>query len=362
MKVVQLLPELNEGGVERGVVELNREFVKQNIESTVISSGGKLAPQIEKDGGLHVNFDVCSKNPFTFFFRAYKLRKILKDLKPDILHVRSRVPAWLVHFANKSLHVKIVSTVHGFNSVGRYSKIMQEADSVICVSMAVKEYIVKNYKTDSKKITVIPRGVDLDVFNEDNLDFEFIKKFKKEHNLENSFIISSVGRITQLKDYETFIEAFSLLTKEISNAKALIVGGVREDKKEYFETLKDKVKVLGLESKIKFCGSISKIAEIYSLSDVVVSSSKKPEAFGRSVAEAIALNTPVVASNHGGVLDIICEGINGHFTPVQNPQKLKEAILKASELEFDGFSYIKKNFSLKQMVEKTIEVYKKVLI
>ena len=102
MRVIQLLPELNEGGVERGVVELNREYSKLGMESIVISNGGKLSNQIDLDGGKHITFDVCSKNIFTAISRVFKLRKILEELKPDILHVRSRVPAWLVFFANKS--------------------------------------------------------------------------------------------------------------------------------------------------------------------------------------------------------------------------------------------------------------------
>ena len=143
MIVVQLLPELNEGGVERGVVELNREYVKLGITSFVISNGGKLENQINIDGGTHIKFDVCSKNIFTVISRINGLKKILKDIKPDIIHVRSRVPAWLIFFANKSLGIKVVSTVHGFNSVGFYSSIMQKADAVICVSNSIKEYIQK---------------------------------------------------------------------------------------------------------------------------------------------------------------------------------------------------------------------------
>lgn len=359
MKIVQLLPELNEGGVERGVVELNRELVKNGYKSVVVSNGGKLTSQIQKDNGEHTQYNICSKNIFLSIFRIFGLRKILKSIKPDILHVRSRVPAWLVYFANKPLGIKVVSTVHGFNSVSRYSRIMQEADEVICVSEAIKKYIKKNYNTSENKITVIPRGIDLEVFNENSLDFEFIKKFKKEYDLENSFIVTSVGRITQLKCYEDFIDAIFLLKKSIPNIKGVIVGGVREDKKEYFESLKSRVEKHGLVSNIKFTLSQTKVAEIYSISDVVVSTSKKPEAFGRSVAEAIALNTPVVATNHGGVLDIIKEGVNGYFTPTDNPKLLSDNILKASELSFDGYGYIKENFSLEQMVEKTIKVYKK---
>jgi len=360
MKIVQLLPELNEGGVERGVVELSREFTKKSLKSYVISAGGKLENNIEQDGGIHIKFDVCSKNIFTIFSRVSKLKKILKEINPDIIHVRSRVPAWLVFLANKSLGFKIVSTVHGFNSVGFYSSIMQKADAVICVSNSIKEYIQKNYNTNENKITVISRGIDLEVFNPQNIDKDFIENFKINYRLEDKFIVTSVGRVTQLKDYETFIKAISLVKNDKPNIIGLIVGGVRSDKEEYLHSLKKLIKELNLKENILFTGSQSNIAEIYDLSDVVVSSSKKPESFGRAVAEAIALNTPVIATNHGGVKDIIRENINGFFFEVGDERKLCENILKAQTLKFDGFEYISKTFSLKNMLEKTIEVYKKV--
>ncbi len=359
MKIVQVLPELNEGGVERGVVELNREFVKKGIESFVISLGGKLENQINLDGGTFIKFDVCSKNIFTTISRINSLKKILKELKPDIIHVRSRVPAWLVYFANKRLNIKVVSTVHGFNSVGFYSSIMQKADAVICVSNSIKEYIQKNYQTPQSKITVIPRGIDLELFNPSNLDEDFINEFKEKYDLKDKFIISSVGRVTQLKDYETFIKAINLVKKEIPSLKALIVGGTRSDKEDYLNSLKTLIKELNLEDNIIFTGSQSKIAEIYALSDVVVSSSKKPESFGRAVAEAIALNTPVVATNHGGVKDIIIENQNGFFFEVGDDKSLANNILKSKKLSFDGYNYISNNFSLENMLDKTMVVYKK---
>ncbi|MBP7783918.1 MAG: glycosyltransferase family 4 protein [Aliarcobacter sp.] len=361
MRIVQVIPELNEGGVERGVVELNREFVKKGIESFVISAGGKLENQINIAGGNHVKFDVCSKNIFTAFKRVNGLKKILKEIKPDIIHVRSRVPAWLVYFANKKLNIKVVSTVHGFNSVGFYSSIMQKSDAVICVSNSIKEYIQKHYKTSENKITVIPRGIDLELFNPKNIDETFIENFKKEFNLKDKFIVSSVGRVTQLKDYETFIKAILILKKEIPNIVGLIVGGVRSDKEDYLNSLKSLIKELDLEENIIFTGSQSKIEQIYALSDVVISSSKKPESFGRAVAEAICMNKPVIATNHGGVKDIIIENENGFFFEVGNDKELANNILKSKKLNFDGYGYISNNFSLGNMLNRTIKVYFKLM-
>lgn len=356
MKIVQLLPELSEGGVERGTVELARELVKKGFESIVISNGGKLVEELEKEGSKHIKFDICSKNPFNAFFRAWSLKKNLKELKPDILHVRSRVPAWLVYFANKSLKIPLVSTVHGFNSVSSYSKIMTNADKIVCVSSSIKEYIQKNYETKEEKITIIPRGIDLVKFNPNNLDESFIKEFKEKYDLKDKFVISTVGRITQLKDLETFIKAIAIIQKEFPNVVGFMVGGVREDKQKYFEKLKNIID--SLNANIIFTGSQNNVAEIYHLSDVVTSTSKKPESFGRSVAEALALNTPVIASNHGGVKDIIAENVNGYFVGIGDENNFAKQIIKAKNLKFDGFNYVKDNFSLEQMVEKTVKIYK----
>lgn len=359
MKIVQLIPELNEGGVERGVIELSRELAKQGFESVVVSNGGKLVSELEKDGAQHIKVDICSKNPFSAPFRILKLYRTLKEISPDILHIRSRVPAWMVFFANKWLKLPVVSTVHGFNSVSFYSRIMTKADRVICVSGAIKSYIQKHYNTNESIITVIPRGVDLTRFNPNALDAEFVNSFKKKWQLDGKFVISSVGRITQLKDLETFIKAIALLKETEPNTIGLIVGGVREDKQDYFKSLQALSNSLNLGHHIHFCGSTEKVAEIYHLSDVIVSSSKKPESFGRSVAEALALNTPVVATNHGGVLDIIQEGENGYFFEIGCEEELKTKILQAMGLRFDGFGYIAKNFSFEQMYEKTVEIYMK---
>lgn len=358
MKIVQLIPELHEGGVERGVIELSRELVKLGFESVVISNGGKLVSQLERDGALHVKLDVCSKNIFTAPWRIFQLYKTLKTLNPDIIHARSRVPAWIAYCANKFLNIPFVTTVHGFNSISAYSRIMSQGDHVICVSNAIKTYIQKHYNTPENKITVIPRGIDLEKFNPNNVDAVFIDTFKTQFKLHDKWIISTVGRITQLKDLETFIQAIAILKKDFPNVAGLIIGGVREDKQNYFSSLQSLVASLHVQEEVHFCGSTDKVTEVYALSDVVVSSSKKPESFGRSVAEAIALNTPVVATNHGGVLDIIEEGVHGYFTSIGNAPDLAQNIAKAKNLQFDGYSYIGEHFSLEQMIEKTIKSYR----
>lgn len=362
MRVVQLLPELNEGGVERGVVELNREMVKRGIDSWSISAGGRLVKQLEADGGHHVSFDLAGKNPVTVASRVFGLRRILRELQPDVIHARSRVPAWLAWFANRRLGIPFVTTVHGFNSVNRYSRVMTTGDRVICVSGAIRDFVLKNYPVRAEKLVVIPRGVALDQFDPQQLDQAFMSEFRCRYSLLGKFVVTAVGRITQLKDLETLISALALIKQTEPNVVGLIVGGVRADKRDYFAKLQKQVADLQAEVYVHFVGSQDKVAEIYALSDVVVSSSKKPESFGRSAAEALAMNVPVAASAHGGITDIVLPGITGQLFPPEDIEGLVDAVLSCRKLDVSGLrKFICEKFSLQQMTESTLAVYQNVL-
>lgn len=362
MHIVQVVPELNQGGVERGVVEFSRELIKRGHQSTVISAGGKLVEQVEQDGGRHITLDVCSKNPLTAPFRIHQLRAALSELNADVLHARSRVPAWLCWFANKKLRIPFVTTVHGFNSVSKYSEIMATGEAVICVSHPIKKYIQENYGTPDEKITVVHRGIDPAEFDPAKLNQDWINSFKDEFSLNGKFIATSVGRITELKDYETFIRAIAACAEQIPDIKGVIVGGVRHDKQNYFQRLETLVKELHAEDQIVFAGSHSHMPEIYALSDLLVSCSKKPESFGRTLIEAMAMNTPVIATRHGGALDIIQENKNGHlFTPGDAGQ-LSDAILDLTKsAPSDLRDYALSHFTLDAMVNQTLTVYSRLV-
>ena len=358
MRIVQLLPELNEGGVERGVVDFNRELVQRGHQSLVISAGGKLVPLIEEAGGRHLQGEVASKNVVSAWPRVLQLRRVLRELRPDIIHARSRVPAWLAWLANRPLGLPFVTTVHGFNSVNAYSRVMTFGDRVICVSGAIREHVSKHYQVPESKLRVIPRGIDLEQFDPDRLDQAFLAEFSQRYQLSGRCVISSVGRVTQLKDYETLIAALVALKPKIPELTGLIVGGVREDKQEYFARLQTQVREAGAEDYIHFTGSQSKVAEIYALSRVVVCSSKKPESFGRAAAEALAMNVPVVATGHGGILDIVIEGQTGYLFTPGDASTLAARLQQAAQQQWSGLRpFVVKNFSLKQMVEKTLAVY-----
>jgi len=362
MHVVQLLPELHEGGVERGVVEINRELVRRGVTSSVISRGGRLAAEIEAAGGRHVPLDICSKNPLTALWRARLLRQALTVLRPDLVHVRSRVPAWLLRIANRRLLLPVVSTVHGFNHVSAYSRIMTRADRVICVSQAICDHLQQHYKLPASVMRVIYRGVDETLFDSARLDAEFMARFRREHDLSGRFVATSVGRITPLKDYETFIRGVAAALQEVPDLVGVIVGGTRMDRGGYEARLHALVRELGIGSAIRFVGSQGAMPEIYAMSGVIVSCSAKPESFGRTLAEALAMDRPVIATAHGGALEIVRDGQNGLLFPPGDTAALARCLVAVRQRAFTGLrADALSRFSLANMVENTLAVYHEVL-
>lgn len=364
IRVVQLLPELNEGGVERGVVEINREFVGLDVESHVVSRGGKLVPVIESDGGVHHSFDICSKNILTAPGRSWGLRRILSSIDPSVIHARSRVPAWLVWFANKKLKLPLVTTVHGLNSVNPYSKIMTCGQRVICVSEVIRDYVVKHYQTNPEKIRVIQRGVDMDYFDPRNANQEIVQKLCNSLGLEGKTVIASIGRITRLKDYETFIKAMARITRAHPETVGLIVGGYREDKAQYFHSLKKLAVDERVSNNIVFAGSQSDMRSIYSLSDVIVNASLKMGNMGRTVVEALAMGKPVVATTFQGLRNLVEDGVNGHVIENRDIDGLVSAIghiLNADYNLDDIRRTVPFEYTLECMVSQILDVYREVI-
>lgn len=363
MRIVQILPQLNDGGVERGTMESSRIYSQDGHESIVISAGGKLVTTIESDGGQHIHLDVCNKNPFTFLWRAYQLRRTLKRLHPDVVHIRSRVPGWLFRWANRTLRIPTVTTLHGLNSVNGYSKIMVNYDRVICVSKKGIQYIKQHYQTPDEKIRLIHRGIDPKTFDPATLDCSFQETFLQTFNLTGRTLITMVGRISELKGCDVLIKALAELKDAYPHLTVLLVGGIQRGQEAYGERLHALVAEHKLTDRVIFAGSQNHVAELYDLSTIICScNTKKPESFGRSVAEAIAMNRPVIAAAHGGVLEIIKDGKTGIFVPPGDTHALAEAIKVALERPWEGLREdILENFILQRMVDATLAVYQEVI-
>jgi glycosyltransferase involved in cell wall biosynthesis len=298
--VAQLLPRMEEGGAERGVVDLAREH-GDAVRHVIISENGRLVSDALLAGARHLSLPMASKNPLTVPGRVRLLRKTLESIAPDIVHVRSRLPAWLHHFANRQLRLPTVSTVHGINSVSAYSRIMVRADAIICPSAAVATHIQRHYLVLAKKITVISRGVDVEYFDSTAVNAMVVEKLREEWGAAGRRVVLHVGRLAEQKGHDVLLRALALMPARAGWLAVFAGGGVLKRRRRLVALARR----LGVADQVRFVGGRRDIREVYALADVVVSCARKPESFGRTMAEALAMNKSVIATAHGGALDII---------------------------------------------------------
>ena len=365
MKVMQLLPELNSGGVERGTLEIARALVAEGHESLVVSNGGRLVAQLEAEGSKHLTLAI-HKKALSSLWQIRPLRQLIEQHQPDIVHVRSRVPAWLTHFALKGIPATrrphLISTVHGFYSINRYSQIMTRAEKVIAVSDSVVKYITDNYKNcPAQDIVRIYRGIDPAAFPHGyQPSVQWLNQtFKDFPELENKFLLCLPGRITRLKGHETLIELVEKLQQHYPNLHAVVVGGADPKKAAYLKEMQDTIQSKGLSDKITFVGHRSDIREWLAFSDVVLSLSNQAETFGRTALEALSVGTPVIGWNRGGVAEILSQVYPQGLIAVDD----HAALFNAVKQHIDEPQQVKPvtMFSLKEMCDQTLNLYKQVL-
>ena len=318
LKVLQLLPALDSGGVERGTLEIARALVLAGHESVVLSKGGRLVEQLQAEGSRHIARDLGRKSPTTFLhYRA--LRKLFEAERFDIVHARSRLPAWVAWLAWRGMPAdarpRFVTTVHGMHSVSRYSAIMCAGERVIAVSDTVRDYLRSHYPPTrwphlaDEHITVIPRGIDPAEFPRDYPPSdEWLARFHAEFpQIGQRKVLTLPGRLTRLKGHHDFITLVARLVAEGVDVIGLVVGGEDPKRPGYAKEIRARVQAEGLAGRILFTGHRSDVREIYSVSDCVLSLSSTPESFGRTVLEPLAMGRPVVGYAHGGVAEILAE-------------------------------------------------------
>lgn len=318
LKVLQLLPALDSGGVERGTLEIARALVAAGHESVVLSKGGRLVAQLQAEGSRHIARDLGRKSPTTFLhYRA--LRRLFEQERFDIVHARSRLPAWVVWLAWRGMPADarphFVTTVHGMHSVSRYSAIMCAGERVIAVSDTVRDYLRSHYPPTrwphlaDERITVIPRGIDPAEFPRDYVPSdEWLARFHAEFpQLGGRKVLTLPGRLTRLKGHHDFITLIGKLLAEGRDVVGLIVGGEDPKRPGYAKEVRERVQAEGLGEHIVFAGHRSDMREIYAISDCVLSLSSTPESFGRTVLEPLAMGRPVVGYAQGGVAEILAE-------------------------------------------------------
>ena len=367
LKVLQLLPALDSGGVERGTLEIARALVAAGHESVVLSKGGRMVEQLQHEGSRHLARDLGRKSPATFLqYRA--LRRLFEAERFDIVHARSRLPAWVAWLAWRGMPAgarpHFVTTVHGMHSVSRYSAIMCAGERVIAVSDTVRDYIRTHYPPSrwphlaDERITVIPRGIDPAEFPRDyQPSDEWLVRFHAEFpQIAGRKVLTLPGRLTRLKGHHDFISLVARLVGEGLDVAGLIVGGEDPKRPGYAKEIRARVQAEGLGERIVFTGHRSDVREIYAVSDCVLSLSSTPESFGRTVLEPLAMGRPVVGYAHGGVAEILGElfpqGAVGKGDVAAATQRAQDVIAgRTPVVEFNT------RFLLERMQAQTLAVY-----
>lgn len=335
LTVLQVLPDLNGGGVERGTLEIAGELLRRGHRSLVVSAGGRLVEPLEQAGAKHVSWPIGKKSPWTASY-VFRLRSLLLRERVDVLHVRSRVPAWVCWLAWKSLpeavRPRFVTTVHGLYSVSRFSAIMASGEAVIAVSRSIADYIRASYPgTDVSKITVVPRGIDPQEFPHGlTPSAEWQQRWSAEfpETIGRQWL-TLAGRLTRLKGHEDFLYMLVGLRAKGLDIHGLIVGDADPRRAGYADELRRRVAELGLADRVTFTGHRSDIREVYAASRAVFSLSTQPESFGRTVLEALAIGTPVIGYDHGGVGEILRDLFPDGAVPLSD---IPQLVLRTSEL------------------------------
>ncbi len=371
MTVVQLLPELQSGGVERGTLEIAAGLAAAGHRSIVVSGGGRLVAQLEQDGSRHVQMPVGSKSPVCLPC-VWRLRQLLIREKADILHLRSRMPAWVGLAACATIpppmRPRVVTTFHGFYSVKAYSAVMTKGDRVIAVSQLVAHHIQSQYHVPRNRIAIIHRGVDEAAFCPDRVSADRVAALRHQWQLSAAGgpTILLPGRITELKGHDVFLNSLSRL--QHLPWQAVCVGG-SENKRHHHLSLIRLADTLGIGNRVRFVGHCSDMPAAYLAADIVVSaSSTKPEAFGRVSIEAQAMGKPVVATAHGGSLETVRDGHTGWLVPPGNAAAMSAALAEAighpdtcRRFGENGRHWIAERFTARQMCDRTMALYRRLL-
>lgn len=374
--ILQVIPALESGGVEIETLEIANAIIAAEGKALIASRPGKIASDALARGIELKNLPLDTKNPF----QIYKNTKLLKDLilkeKVDIVHVRSRAPAWSVYKAARELNIPFVTTYHAayssktsFKSL--YNSVMAKGDRVIAISQFILDHLTEKYSKnawfDPSKIRLIHRGVDFHYFDPSTISFQDVQQLRENWGISpGTRIILLPGRISRTKGQDLLIKALSLM-KHI-NVTTIFVGSA-QGHESYRDNLLHLASSLGLEDRVKWVPPCLNIAVAYQLTDMVVCPSLVPEGFGRVLTEAQAMKKPIIASDHGAAREVIVDRETGWLTPPGDAKALAKAIDYAFDLPQKSFQEmgekgrdrVKASFSKEAMSSKTIALYQELL-
>jgi len=369
--VMQIIPSLESGGVEQGTIDLANFIADKKLGSYVVSSGGKMLTLLDNNV-KHFQLPVNSKNFISMPLIARKLNKLIIQNNINIVHVRSRAPAWILQFINKKKFISVSTfhNVYGAQNLFKagYNKSLSKVDHITAISKYVKSEIEKTYNIDSKNIKVINRGIDTDFLNPDNYNNDKFINFLTEYNISSDKkIILYPGRLTYWKGQIEFLKVIELLNDV--NLKFYFVG---DDKnKSYTSKLLKEIKKKKLENKCKIVGNLSKenLKFMYRCSEIVISAPIQPEGFGRTISESLAMKKIILCYNYGGAKDQIINLDDIYKVNPKNIEEMKNKIIEALRLSREdkvkitskAREYVVKNFSKEKMVNDYLKYYKNIL-
>ncbi len=379
INVLQVIPKLGYGGAETGCYDIAHYLSEQNCGSYIATSGGELLKFVKKNKVGIFKLPVHSKNPFLIFLNSLLLSIYIIVKKINIVHARSRAPAWSCYLACLITNRVFVTTFHGtYNYKSKlkkiYNSIMLKSKLTIAGSNFIFSHINENYNeflNKKKKLRVIFRGINIDYFNQKNISILKQEKLKKEWSLDqNKFTILMPGRLTYWKGQEKFIEALNILSEDynVTNFQAILLGS-DQGRKVYYKRLFSLVERYSLTKKIKFISHCKEMPLAYSLADVVVSASIEPEAFGRVAVESQAMGKPIIASNIGGSKETVLNKKSGFLYKHDDPRELAKNLntviqLNQEELKLmgnEGRKNVSKKFDVEVMCDSNLREYKKLL-
>ncbi len=370
--VLQVLPALNTGGVERGTVDIAEAIVAAGGRALVASRGGRMAHDLQRVGAEHVELPLQSKNPIIMHANIDALAALIGAEGVDIVHARSRAPAWSAYYACRRMKARFVTTFHGTYNFRTpikkfYNSVMTKGDRVIAISRFIADHIERHYKVEKRRIRVIHRGADLRYFDPRIVPAARVIKLATDWRLPDDVpVVMLPGRLTRWKGQALLIDALSRLDNP--NVRCLIVG---EDRSGggYRRELERRVTAKGLENVVHFVGDCTDMPAAYMLADVVVSASTDPEAFGRVMVEAQAMGKPIVAAGHGASRELVIPDQTGWLFQPGDADSLSIALDHALSLETGqretladaAIRNVQDNFSTELMCVKTLDVYRELL-
>ena len=379
LNVLQVIPKLGYGGAETGCYDIAHYLTENECGSFLATSGGELLKFVKKDKVKILRLPVHSKNPVLIIFNALVLVIYIIINRINIIHARSRAPAWACYFACLLTNRVFVTTFHGtYNFKSKFKKfynsIMLKSKLTIAGSNFIFSHINENYSeylNKEKKLRVIFRGINLDYYNSKNISILKQEKLKQEWNLSsNQFTILLPGRLTYWKGQEKFIESLNILIEDhdITNFQAVILGS-DQGRTVYKKKLINLVERYNLNNKVKFIQHCKEMPLAYSLSDVVVSSSIEPEAFGRVSVEAQSMGKPIIATDIGGSKETIVNKKSGFLYKHDDPRELAKVLNTVIQLSQDelksigneGRKNVTKKFDVETMCQSNLKEYKKLI-